>query len=69
MKDGCDCIVNGYQIQCKAKAVPPPPSSPAAADKVTCHNTTEAGSQANPDAGGKRSKQNQEDLFEVRFDP
>ena len=52
MKDGCRCIVNGF----KAKALPPPPSSPAAADKVTCHNIMEAGSQTKPDAGRENTQ-------------
>lgn len=65
MKDGCDCIASGYQIKCRLKGGSQPPPSPAAADKVTCHNIMEVGVNLTLMLGGMDSKQNQEDLFEV----
>lgn len=67
MKDGCDCVISGYQIKCHLKGGSQSPAqpSPAAADKVTCHNIMEVGVNLTLMLGGMDSQQNQEDLFEV----
>lgn len=63
MKEGCDCIVN--QMSLKRGRPNPPQPSPAAADKVTCHNIMVVGVILTLMLGGMDSKQNQEELFEV----